>query len=426
VLFDGIIFDDALAEIQRSPAWFARDGLLYVPPQAIAALAKANLGGGAFADDGLERAVFEHGQPQLLEHPLVRVRHIGLQPASALAPQQWAEFQQQLTSEPPATVKLWSDANPFLLMLVLGIVTALFIRASHTQRLWARVAASRPVLASRTVIAPLLRSITKSIHWLLGRVLPVAGALAGLAGGMFALSSAATAATLPVGVSIGAAGIFLMTSAFAWSKWRTAFRDGSYLAVFLLVALGITAYAGTAIVRSGVAQRWVIAALPLFAVIYLSLPWLLQRYRRMIKFPRGETLRVIVLFLVAVGLYIQAIVSAPTTKGGAWAWLAAIVASLALGGVGRLAEIHVVRRWPRAAAYIYIDRSGVYFTAAVSVLIGVAVATWLDFDWLAEQLAIIVYGCLTIGVALRIRDLYSGKAEQHENFGPATTKPADS
>jgi len=141
--------------------------------------------------------------------------------------------------------------------------------------------------------------------------------------------------------------------------------------------------------------------LPWLALGYLLLPWLSRTVENITEWQRS-----LILWLgVTVALYVGGIF-APIAQGeNYWFTVGGMAAVMTWRAWVWLVQPWLDVRWSGLAAKVYGGSGTHYFSGFIVVLLGIVTMLMLNLEPVAEQLAVIGYYMLVVGVVLEMKVL---------------------
>lgn len=160
------------------------------------------------------------------------------------------------------------------------------------------------------------------------------------------------------------------------------------------------------------------ALLPLVAVGYYYLPWLVLAVR-WIKTGSGMTWA---WAFLTVALYLLGLRYGTSTGENYFFTLGCLAAALTLRAWLICVRVRIEACWPVAAEKIYGGAGTLYFAGALIGLVLTALLMILKLEFLAEQVAIVVYYFLVAGTVLEVLDLRRKSRKEASEAGKTTAK----
>jgi hypothetical protein len=119
--------------------------------------------------------------------------------------------------------------------------------------------------------------------------------------------------------------------------------------------------------------------------------------------------------IVTISLYVSGVLLSSTTQGENYYFtFGGMAVVMSWRALVEHCQLSVESRWPGLSKKVYSGAGTKYFSGFIVVLVGVAVMLILSLEPIAEQLAIISYYMLLVGVALEILDLRKGKPSNNQ------------
>jgi len=149
---------------------------------------------------------------------------------------------------------------------------------------------------------------------------------------------------------------------------------------------------------------------PLFSALYGMLPEVVQIARELFKSSKA-LFETILWGGISVVLYIIGLVSWSNIGENYYFTFGGMAAVIMWRALIAYVKPIINSKWPTIAEKIYGGAGAQYFSGFIVVLVGVAVMLMLKLEPIAEQLAIIGYYMLVVGVVLEMLDLRKDKGE---------------
>ncbi len=399
---DGEAMISAADQLRISPLLFVGGTPIFIDPVEVKEIAA-----GTYAQKvwirldhpALMRAIWEGRQIHAPEHELFRVDQLVMEPRQPMSSEQW----DKLTEAPTlGATPRWPKWLMWAIVILIPWVTwakgwwspgRIWIYGKDgldTSYRMARIATGR--------LKQFLPHMNVAIGVLaLGPGLWIAGRLGwSFAGAMVLIT----------------AGLLAWGAYHHWRGWPEQGKGGGDFSRRPIIAAGLAL--GGAIWsfgRYGVSVETMWAFLPVLGAAYALLPTL-SRWSVLLFLSYRQHLTFLKWLILTIGLYALGLRVSGVGNENYFFTFGGLAAVFALRAAILVLEPRVRRRFPAAAERVYGSAGGLYFLGALAVLIATAVMLGMKRQLVAEQLAVIVYYCLVIGVvkeALVRRDSRRGR-----------------
>jgi hypothetical protein len=345
-----------------------------------------------------------------VDNHLFTLDQVVLQPIRPLPEAQWRELND--VSGAPQSPRRW-PTWPLGGIAVLAILLVLWKRG------WSPGRASSLGIAGAQIASRTLRAAGREVHRWTWRALPIVN----IGVGALALVLGAWAAGMQAGTFAGSMVIAfaVVVVAGAYINWRGSPASLRARLALLAVAVGCAMWS---LGRFKASDETLWGFLPLAGAVFAFAPELYRLGGHAMTRHRGYA-------SLAMWVVLTLLLYALGSRGSAGAdenyffTFGAIAATFALRSGVKAIEPILRRRFPKFAQGVYASPGSLYFLAALSVLPAIALAAIVKFQGVAEQLAVVLYFCLAIGV---VREAWArrhgarrdanGKGKREEPLAP--------